>query len=154
MEYFSSMENVLWLIWLGVGVAFLVAELIVPGFILIFFGMGAIIAGATAFFGSSLQVQLVIFGVTSVVLLLVFRKVMASTFRGTSDDDDPEEEDHAIGAQAEVIEAINPPQRGRVKFQGTFWTAESSDPIGVGEAVRIISRSQSDRACFVVEKEN
>lgn len=49
MEYFNSMENILWLIWLGVGVAFLVAEFVMPAFIVIFFGVGAIIAGVTAF---------------------------------------------------------------------------------------------------------
>ena len=31
MEYFDSMENILWLIWLGVGVAFILAELAVSG---------------------------------------------------------------------------------------------------------------------------
>ncbi|MBI9079364.1 MAG: NfeD family protein [Pseudodesulfovibrio sp.] len=154
MDYFASMENILWLIWLAVGVAFLIAEIMVPGFIMIFFGIGALIAGATAFFGSSLQLQIVTFGVSSLALILLLRRMMASTFRGSSTTDTPSEEDSAIGALAEVVEAITPPHRGRIKFQGTFWTAEASQEIKTGITVRIISRHEKDHNTFTVEKES
>lgn len=153
MEYFNSMENVLWLIWLGVGVAFIVAELVVPAFIIVFFGVGALIAGATAFFGSTLQVQLVVFGVSSLALILLFRKTMASTFSGSTAEEDEEERDHAIGRTAEVVEAIEPNRPGRVKFQGSFWAASCETPVAVGELVRIQSREEHDMNAFVVTKE-
>lgn len=153
MEYFSSMENIMWLIWLGVGVAFILAELAVPGFIIVFFGVGALIAGATAFFGSSLQVQLIVFGVSSLALILLLRRTMASTFAGSSAADD-EEEDHAIGRTAEVVEAIEPPRSGRVKFQGSFWKATGDAPAPAGTMVRIVSRDENDPNAFVVQKED
>ncbi len=153
MEYFDSMENILWLIWLGVGVIFIVAELVVPAFIVIFFGVGALIAGATAFFGSSVQVQLVVFGLSSLALILLLRRTMARIFTG-DDAEDEEEEDHAIGRVVEVAEAIEPPQPGRVKFQGSFWTARSADPAPAGSMVRIIKRDAADKTAFLVEKEN
>lgn len=152
MEYFSSTENLLWLIWLGVGVVFIIAELIVPAFIVIFLGVGALIAGATAFFGSSIQVQLVVFGVSSVVLILLFRKMMAATFSGEKAED--EQEPAAIGALVEVVEAIRPPQPGRIKFQGSFWSARSSEPVEQGSMVRIVKRDEKDVNAFVVEKEH
>lgn len=148
------MENILWLIWLGVGVAFIIAELAVPGFIVVFFGVGALIAGTTAFFGSSIQVQLMVFGLSSVALILLFRKTMARTFAGSDAEHDEEETDHAIGRTAEVTEAIEPPHPGRIKFQGSFWTARSADAAPVGSMVRIIKRDQNDVNAFVVEKEN
>jgi len=154
MDYFASMENILWLIWLGIGVAFLVAEMMVPGFIMIFFGIGAIIAGATAFFGSSLQLQIVIFGVSSLALIILLRKFMASTFSGSATMDTSAEEDSAVGALAEVVEAITPPHRGRIKFQGTFWTAEASQEIETGTTVRIVSRHEKNHNTFTVEKES
>lgn len=40
MEYFNSVENIMWLIWLAIGVGFILAELMAPGFIVIFFGIG------------------------------------------------------------------------------------------------------------------
>jgi len=153
MEYFTSMENIMWLIWLGVGVAFILAELAVPGFIIVFFGVGAFIAGATAFFGSSLQVQLIVFGVSSLALILLLRRTMASTFAGSSSEDD-EEEDHAIGRTAEVVEAIEPPRPGRVKFQGSFWKAIGNASAPEGSLVRIVGRDENDPNAFMVHKEN
>ena len=152
MEIFNSVENVLWLIWLGVGVAFLVAELMVPAFIVIFFGVGALIAGVTAFFGFSIQLQLVVFGVSSLALILLFRKTMASVFAGSKAGDD--DTDVAIGAQAEVVEGIEPPQSGRIKFQGSFWTAHCREAVESGTVVRIVSRDENDVNAFMVEKEN
>ena len=146
MEYFSSMENVLWLIWLGVGVFFIIAELVVPAFIVIFFGVGALIAGATAFFGSTIQVQL--------ALLLLFRRTMASTFSGARAGEDDDEADNAIGARAEVVKGIVPPQPGRIKYQGSFWSARCSEPVPEGALVRIVRRDPKDINAFEVEKEN
>ena len=123
-------------------------------FILVFFGIGALIAGATAFFGSTLQMQIIIFGVSSLALILLLRKFMATVFRGSSIDDSSEEEDPAIGALAEVVEAITPPHQGRIKFQGTFWTAASTQEIEPGATVRIVSRQDKDHNSFTVEKEN
>jgi membrane protein implicated in regulation of membrane protease activity len=152
MEIFNSVENVLWLIWLGVGVAFLVAELMVPAFIVIFFGVGALIAGVTAFFGFSIQLQLVVFGVSSLALILLFRRTMASVFAGSKAGDD--DTDMAIGAQAEVVEAIEPPQPGRIRFQGSFWTAHCREAVESGTMVRIVRREENDVNAFMVEKEN
>jgi len=153
MEYFDSMENILWLIWLGVGVAFVVAEFMMPAFIVIFFGVGAIIAGVTAFFGFSLQMQIIVFGASSLALLLLLRKTMSNTFAGNSSSDE-EEVDSAIGAQCEVVEAITPPQTGRVKYLGSFWSARCDDPVDVGAMVRISRREEKDPNAFIVEKEN
>ncbi|WP_207263818.1 NfeD family protein [Desulfovibrio sp. Huiquan2017] len=151
MDYFASAQNIQWLVWLGVGVFFVVAELVVPAFIVIFFGLGAFIAGGTAFFGASIPVQLVVFGVSSVVLLLLFRKTMAATFTGEKAED--EQEANVIGSLAEVVEAIHPPQSGRIKFQGSFWSARSSGPVEPGSMVRIVKRDENDVNAFLVEKE-
>ncbi|MGL1863407.1 MAG: NfeD family protein [Pseudodesulfovibrio sp.] len=155
MEYFNSVENIMWLIWLAIGVGFILAEVMAPGFIIIFFGLGALIAGATAFFGSTIQMQIVVFGVSSLALLLLLRKFMASIFHGSASADGGAEgeKDHTIGAPAEVVEAIVPPRQGRIKFQGTFWAAESTEEIPVGAMVRIVSRHPEDHNTFTVLEE-
>ncbi|WP_319582669.1 NfeD family protein [uncultured Pseudodesulfovibrio sp.] len=151
MESFVSAQNIQWLIWLGIGLVFVIAELAVPAFIVVFFGAGAFIAGATAFFGASVPVQLVVFGVSSVILLLLFRKMMAATFTGEKAED--EQERNVIGQLAEVVDAIRPPQPGRIKFQGSFWSARSSEPVEPDSMVRIVKRDENDVNTFVVEKE-
>ncbi|QJB55911.1 NfeD family protein [Pseudodesulfovibrio sp. zrk46] len=156
MDFLSSTNNVMWLIWLAVGVGFILAELMAPGFVVIFFGIGALLAGATAFFGSSIQLQLIVFTVSSLVLLLLLRRYMSTIFHGSSSkgDDIEGETDHAIGAQAEVVETIDPPKRGRIKFQGTFWTAESTETIEAGALVKILSRHHENNNILIVQKEN
>ncbi|MDC0336153.1 NfeD family protein [Pseudodesulfovibrio sp.] len=156
MEYFNSVENIMWLIWLAIGVGFILAELMAPGFIVIFFGVGALIAGATAFFGFSLQLQIVVFGVSSLALLLLLRRFMAPIFLGSasSEGDIDGGKDRAIGGLAEVVEPIKSPQPGRIKFQGTFWTATADTTIETGTMVRIISRDPEDHNTFTVQKEN
>lgn len=152
MEQLVSPENVQWLIWLGIGVVFILAELVVPAFIIIFFGIGALVAGATAFFGASIPVQLVVFGVSSLVLIVLLRRVMASTFSGAEAEDEDAASDPA-GALAEVTEAISPNRPGRIKFQGSFWTARCAEPVEIGSMVRIVKRDEKDVNAFVVEKE-
>jgi membrane protein implicated in regulation of membrane protease activity len=152
MEQLLSAENMQWLIWLGIGVVFILAELVVPAFIIIFFGIGALSAGGTAFFGASVPVQLVVFGVSSVVLIVLLRRVMASTFSGQEAGDEDAGADPA-GSLAEVSEAISPSRPGRIKFQGSFWTARSAESVEAGSMVRIVKRDEKDANTFVVEKE-
>jgi membrane protein implicated in regulation of membrane protease activity len=62
-------------IWFARGFILLVIESAAPGIIIIFFGVGAwIVALVCLFFDISLNVQLLIFIVSSVVLLVTLRK--------------------------------------------------------------------------------
>jgi membrane protein implicated in regulation of membrane protease activity len=71
------------LIWFLVGVAFLVAELAVPGFILIFFTAGCWIAAmVTWLFNIELTSQIIIFIVSSLTLLFTLRKYSLKIFKG------------------------------------------------------------------------
>ncbi len=139
--------------WLGIGVFFIIAELFATGFIIVFFGIGALIAGVTAFGGVSLPLQVVIFGISSLALLFLLRKTMATTFAGNFPDDE-KRTDLAINTLCEVTIPINPPKTGRIKYQGSFWTARCSEPVATGVLVRIICRDEKNPNVFMVEKEN
>lgn len=156
IDYFMSLDvqSQQWLFWLALGVFFIFAEMITPGFILIFFGAGALLAGLTAFSGFALYAQMLVFGVSSVVLLVFFRKTLSRTFQGDSHNNgDSAEPDSALGALAEVTKAIDPPHPGSIKFQGSFWQAYSSGAVAQGEMVRITARQKENSNAFVVEKE-
>jgi hypothetical protein len=59
-------------IWLLIGLAFLLLEIAIPGLIIFFFGLGAwIVALLFVFFDPGLTVQLLVFAVSSVFLLLL-----------------------------------------------------------------------------------
>jgi membrane protein implicated in regulation of membrane protease activity len=63
------------LIWFLIGVVFLIAELLVPGFILIFFTAGSWIAALIILLiNIELSIQILIFIVSSLILLFTLRK--------------------------------------------------------------------------------
>lgn len=69
------------LIWFLLGIGFFVAELILPGFIMFFFGIGAwCVAAVLAMAGLSLNTQLSVFLVSSLISLFLLRSWLRSIF--------------------------------------------------------------------------
>ena len=130
-----------WL-WLTSGLLLMLAEFIVPGFIVFFFGLGAVaMAAVSLFFDLPLGWEILLFTVLSVVLLATCRRFLPATFRGkaTRESGDPDD-DGVAGSRATVLEAIAPDRPGKVEFRGTPWTARSDAAIPAGATVEILSR--------------
>lgn len=128
-------------IWFVVGLILLVIEFATPGIIIIFFGVGAwIVALVCLFFDISLNVQLLIFIVSSVVLLATLRKRLKQIFQLQAPPGDSEEIKEFVGQRAIVSREIKPKLKGKVEFRGSYWDAEADQPIGVGEPVEIVDK--------------
>lgn len=128
-------------IWLICGVVGLALELVLPGLIVLFFGCGALITGIAAWIFPSLQIegQLLTFVISSVVLLLVFRKMLKNRFFTVSKESDDELADEYIGKTAiALVDFVN--GRGSVEFKGSQWESLSSDDIKKGDQVLISQR--------------
>jgi len=127
------------LFWIFNGAVFFVLELFAPAFILFFFGVGAWITAVTVWLWPlELAGQLTVFLVASVVSLFLLRRVLRGIFQGkTAHDGATTTFNPAAGALAEVLVAIEPPVEGQIKFQGSFWRAQSDRPIAQGATVRI-----------------
>ena len=115
------------LAWFLTGLALLLLEFAFPGLIIFFFGVGAwVVALVCLAFDISLNFQLLIFIVTSVVLLLALRKWVKTVFYGkvaaTAHTDESME--GFVGEKAVVTSEIVPHMKGRVEFRGTHWDAE------------------------------
>ena len=141
------------LIWFLAGTVFLIAELAVPGFILIFFTMGcwiaAIFAGVTDI---SLSGQIAVFIVSSIVCIVLLRKYLLKIFKGKTADDIDDDYSHAtIGKTAEVTQAIKPHTAGEIKVMGSFWRAIADEEIDAGQSVIIESRASEDGLTFKVK---
>jgi inner membrane protein len=141
------------IIWFLVGVPFLIAELFLPGFILIFFTAGCWIAALTAWLtDSEWVIQISIFVVSSLVLLFSLRKYSIKTFKGTIRDDlDDHYADSKIGKTAIVTKAITPSIPGEIKVMGSFWRAISDINIEEGQSVLISSQESEDGLTFRVK---
>lgn len=131
------------LIWFLVGAALLLAEFAAPGLVILFFGVGAVIASLACWLGlaDTLPSQLLIFSIASLVCLLTLRKYMKSWFVGDSRKEVDEIKDDFVDQKVTVIVAIpGGSAYGKVEFHGAEWNATSTLPQEVGETVTIIAR--------------
>jgi len=128
------------IIWFVIGLVLLIMEFSSPGLIIAFFGLGAwIVAGVTLFIDISLTTQLVIFLISSILLLVTLRKGLRKVFKLDSIVPQNEEDDF-IGQHAVVTKKISPNEPGKVEFKGADWEAESEIELAVGAHVTIIGR--------------
>jgi membrane protein implicated in regulation of membrane protease activity len=134
------------LLWFIAGLIMLFAELAMPGFVIIFFGIGAWITALAIWLGlvNTFSAQLVTFLVSSMVSLVLFRKKGMRYFGGKiSGKLAPEQSlDDIKGEKAVVVNAIKPRSLdGKVEFNGTMWTAESDVEIAPGAVVEVVERT-------------
>lgn len=133
------------LAWFILGIVLMAAELIVPGFIIFFFGIGALVTAGLSYFGivDNFALQMVIFLGTSILSLFIFRRKFSSSFKGdVSHVMKPGEMlDNIRGAKAVVIADIKADGvHGRVEYNGTVWEADADEFIPKGEVVEILER--------------
>ena len=135
-----------WL-WLIGGVVLLIAEVIAPGFFLVFIGAAAILTGLFAvLFGFGLAPQLALFALYAVIAVLIGRRFYANQ---SSDSADPLLNDRAarlVGKVVTVVEAVDE-HGGRVRVGDSEWSARGG-PAASGERVRITG---IDGNCLKVE---
>lgn len=130
------------LLWFLLGLVLLVSELALPGFVIVFFGIGAWITALLAGIGvlPSFNAQLLVFLVTSVLALVLFRKRGKKYFEGRVSrvwNPDASMED-LRGQRAVVLMPITPgTPGGKVEFHGTSWNAEADVPLRPGQIVEI-----------------
>ena len=134
------------LIWFLVGLVLLIMEFMLPGLIIAFFGIGAWIVAVLCLLSSyvqgSINTQLLIFIVSSVLSLLILRRWVKGVFLGHSGAKQDLREDlkEFVGERATVIEDISPRAGGKVEFHGTNWEARADGDIATGAIVEIIGK--------------
>jgi membrane protein implicated in regulation of membrane protease activity len=134
------------LIWFLVGLVLLIMEFMLPGLIVFFFGVGAwivaIVCLLSSYIHSSINAQLLLFIISSVLSLLILRRWVKGVFLGHSGAKQDLREDlkEFIGERATVIEDISPKAGGKVEFHGTNWEARADGDIAAGAVVEIIGK--------------
>jgi len=141
------------LLWFLAGVAFLIAEFLAPGFILLFFTIGCWIVGVTVWLSDiNLTIQILIFITSSLVLLFALRKYFIKTFKGSARDNiDDRYSDSKIGKTGTVTKAITPNIPGEIKVMGSFWKAVSDINIEEGQPVVVESHESEDGLTLIVK---
>jgi len=126
------------IVWAVIGVVLIIIELMSVTFVFAFFGVGALIVSITtlADITPGLNGQLAVFSVSSLFLMLVFRKTAKKLFFG-SHDNPPDYK----GQKVKVVKTIPVGGEGAISYRGSEWIAfsESTDMIREGSTVEIVS---------------
>ncbi len=131
------------LFWFIIGLVLFLAELVIPGFFIFFFGLGAWVTALVCLMGdpdSITNMQIIIFAVTSVLTLIVLRRIIQKKFFYSNGNLSEEVEDEFTGKEALVTTDIGPDKKGKAEFKGTTWKAESKSEIKEGQTVIIIEK--------------
>jgi inner membrane protein len=127
--------------WSLLGILLLIMELFVPGLVIFFFGIGALLVAAVCVFTDvNINVQLMVFLITSVIFLLALRNWLKGVFSGfiKGRPDMSQNPPDFIGEKVTVLQAISPVMPGAVEMHGTNWKARADVEIPVGAIVEII----------------
>ena len=129
-------------IWMYVGIGLMLLELVVPGFILCFFGLAAATVGVIRFIvgdAFDLTWELAVFSVLSVAYIFLLRRWFKRSLVGDKRADADLGDDN-IGRVGKVTTAIEPPLAGRVMLGDSEWSAEADVPVAVGANVKVVSQ--------------
>jgi membrane protein implicated in regulation of membrane protease activity len=130
------MELNYWWIWMILAALFVIGEIFTAGFFLLWFGIGAAVAGLVALFGFGMITQLSVFVVLSLVLFAVSRK-FADRF---SNEQPPGiGANRFIGMEGIVLQPVdNIQSTGRVRMSREEWRAESESGERLEEGQRVV----------------
>lgn len=132
-----------WWHWAVGGITLILAELVVPAFVLIWFGLGALGVALAAFLLTEIDVtlQLSIWLVASIGLTVLWFKVFKpgqlKTRIGSSSD-------NPVGEIGLLARDVGPFLRGEVRLQkpilgADVWPCISDEPLSSGSRVRVIA---------------
>lgn len=125
--------------WFLAGIILIVGEAIIPGIVVIWFGIGAMIVALTAWIGltGSINSQLTLFLILSFALVLCSRTIFRRfIFKGSGVKTNSDE---MIGKSGIALDDINSSGKGYVRIGHERWLARSSEVIPKDSQVEVVS---------------
>lgn len=125
-----------WWLWVLVGIALLVTEMLTSGSLFaLFFGAGAIVTGVLSALGFGEVVQWIAFTAVSLVLVVTLRSELKRRIaqgKGTNVLE-------LVGEEAILLEDVAAGATGRAELRGTFWSARiaSGIPLKAGQRCKV-----------------
>lgn len=136
------MDNIGWIIWLILGVGFIIAEVFTLGFVLLWFGIGALAAAIAGWLGLGFAGQFLIFAVVSVAMTVLSRTILYDYLPSSIGGNLKSGVDSLPGKIGTVtISSKGALNEGAVRVFGSEWTAFPIDEDVVlteGEKVEVV----------------
>lgn len=140
------------LIWLIGGAVLMVLELLMPGMIIVFFGVAALAVGLLLYAGfiSGVVNSLIAWFILSLLCVVIFRRLALRFFPSESSYQLVEDDVSAAGTEVDVLKEVQvDSSEGRISYNGTSWPAVSREgAIAAGRKARLLYR---DNISWVVE---
>ena len=125
----------MWKLWLIIAGLFFIGEIATVGFLIFWFGIGALIAMIVSLFTTNIVIQTTVFLVSSTILIFAtkpFVKKFADVKKTNTNVYS------IIGKKALVIKTIDPIHSiGQIKLNGEVWTAESENNEIIEEGLEV-----------------
>ncbi|MFQ1048738.1 NfeD family protein [Avibacterium paragallinarum] len=124
--------------WLILGFALLIAEILIPGVFLLWWGLAAIIiAGIMALFISlSLTILVIVYAILALILSFGWWKYQHSKDLQDQSHTSLNQRDHAMLGTKGIVQEINENGIGRGHFGDTTWRIQGKH-LQVGDAVEV-----------------
>ncbi len=138
MDIFSQLQ---WWHWIVGGIALVVAELAVPAFYVVWFGLGALLVGLLMLgIDLSATAQIMVWILASLAFTFVWFRFFRHDTRTLSGSADGE----VVGEIGLAVAAIEPFAKGRVRFQRPVlgaeeWVCLADEAIAAGDRVRVLA---------------
>ena len=139
------MSDWFWILWTILGAILIVAEIFTSGFVLLWFGIGALAAAFLGFIGvDSLAVQFMVFAVVSIALTAASRTIFINYFSREKTGESLRTGVDALPGKIGTVvsSSTGALHEGAVKVYGSTWTAYPAvgeAPLEAGERVCVES---------------
>ena len=115
----------MWQFWLIVAGLFFVGEIFTLGFLIFWFGIGALFAMIVSFFTTNIIIQTTVFLITSTIFILATKPLVKKFVDVKKTNTNVFS---IIGKKALVIKDIDPiHSSGQIKLNGEVWSAETEN---------------------------
>ena len=137
------MEQAAWIFWLVLGVGLIIAEVFTLGFVLFWFGIGAVAAALVGIAGGGFLLQFLVFAIVSIGLTAMSRTIFAKYLSHSDEHTLKMGVDSLPGQIGTVTTASKCAFReGAVMVYGSTWTAfpiDGETELIEGEKVEVVS---------------
>ena len=144
----------MWQFWLIIAGLFFVGEIFTLGFLIFWFGIGALFAMIVSFFTTNIIIQTTVFLITSTIFILATKPLVKKFVNVKKTNTNVFS---IIGKKALVIKDIDPiHSSGQIKLNGEVWSAETENDeiIKEGSEVEVLKINGVKAIVKLVESEN
>jgi len=143
-------------IWLAAGIIIMAFEIVMPGFIIFWFGAGGVLTALFVFIGvlpaDGAEIQWIFFFLSSLLMLAVWQFYFSKRYKGNATD--ISRDATLVNLRGKVVDTIIPGMPGRVKLYTPYhgikiWSAEASESIEKDEEIIV---NEADGIRLIVKR--